>query len=157
MKNKIFVACLASCLSCGVALILGMRPVSAATNQVRFSTRENGVAIPTVCKFVGSSEEDTTTDCPATYGSYDSVTNTLTLSAGINNLPNGYVSIYGMDDVTITADSNIQSALGSSVGNAILDLKNYSFTEVPYKSSDNSTDLFQRFVVFESRNKKREN
>ena len=75
--------------------------------------------------------------CDASYGSYDSNSKKLTLGSGVNGLPNGYVAV-NVDDVTISANSDIRSSIYATSNEVTLDFGNYSFIDVPHKSSDTS-------------------
>ena len=133
------VACAATFMM-GASLIGGGGTTLAVGGHdyVYFKTRANGAQEPTICKFYDSSTAYDYDECSASYGSYNNTTKTLTLGAGINNLPNGRVEV-GIDGITISASADIESSIYAATLGLTLDFGNYSFTDVPYNVTDSSS------------------
>lgn len=145
-KISVIAACAAVAMA-GVGFVAGGGSASATGHEyIYFKTRAAGTQQPDICAFYDNVETSYSYDiCDASYGNYNAASKTLTLGAGVNNLPNGHVEIR-MDGVTVAAGSNIASAIyASSVEGLTLDFGNYSFTDTSFKMTDSSSDSWSNF------------
>lgn len=135
-----------------IAATLGLSNFASAVpgpNSISFSYRETGQENSTVCVFFdvdGISTSDT--ECPQTMGSYNSARNVLTLGSGVSGLSNGQVKISGMDNLTIIAESDLETNIkaNSITGEGlILDFSTYSFTDALFKDEDSSEGVYSDF------------
>ena len=131
----------------GALLNFGNSVSAAGSEYITISARPEGQTNFITCKIYDPDSSQTyiplcsELSTPIDPASYDTELGTLNLKSVINSLPNSYVSIVNMEDVTISADANIETTINASTSNIILDFGDKTFTEKPYKGSDASTSV----------------
>ena len=144
-KIKLFGAAL------GLAATLGFGNLASAAGSeyISFSYRPEGTDQAIECFFYNSNGIPDGKECGSSYGSYNSGRNTLALGQDVNK-PNGRLVVNNsghehLDNLVISADSNIEINIYAQNTSLILDFGEYSFTDTLYKYSDSDDGVFSSF------------